>query len=508
MIRFSHLFLLFCGLVLLYSLGNWSLPLIDRDEPRFAEASREMRQSGDFIIPRLNGNYRFDKPPLIYWCQAAAFACLGENDFAARFPSALFAAAAAIVTAAWGARLYGSKVGFWAGLAFGTCLQVFIHARAGVADMPMVFFFLTASWTGWERSCNRDSGNPSSRALESQARRGNRGSGPESKALWWCFYSSLALGFLAKGPVALLPIFSAPLSAWINGTRYRLHVASALAGLLLTAFIVGLWGIPALWMTHGEFFNVGIGRHVLMRSIEPMESHGGIGVFGYFGLLPFYLISIFFSFFPWCIFLPGTIRHLRGERGAPENYLLCTIAPVILVFTAVQTKLPHYILPCFPMLSILAARQIAQSRWSPRIAGSVIAIYAVVALLVFPAIAPYFPARAIVDAVQPDLNAETRTASLGYDEQSLIWYLRGTTRAFHVRLEAVDFSHFMTAAGPALCVVSKEHLDSLTIDPVWHSFQRQGYNFARWKWRRTKVLGFIASLPLPQTVDLVAFVKG
>ena len=65
--------LFFFGAALLYSIGNWSLPLIDRDEPRFAEASREMRQSGDFLVPRLNGQYRFDKPPLIYWCQVLAY---------------------------------------------------------------------------------------------------------------------------------------------------------------------------------------------------------------------------------------------------------------------------------------------------------------------------------------------------------------------------------------------------------------------------------------------------
>lgn len=507
MIRFSHLLLLFLGLVLLYSLGNWSLPLIDRDEPRFAEASREMRQSGDFIIPRINGNYRFDKPPLTYWCQAAAFAVLGENDFAVRFPSALFAAATAIVTAAWGARLYGPNVGFWAGLVFGTCLQVFIHARAGVADMPMAFFFLTASGIGWERLRNPDSAKPSPRPLGLQAHRSTGGGSPESTVLWLCFYASLALGFLAKGPVALLPIFSPPLSAWISGTRYRLQAASALGGLLVATFIIGLWGIPALLLTHGEFFSVGIGKHVLRRSIEPMESHGGGGLLGYFALLPFYLISIFFSFFPWCVFLPSAIRQLRSRREPPENYLLCTIVPVFIVFTLIQTKLPHYILPCFPMLSILVARQVAQSRWAVRIVGIIIAIYLGVTLAGFPAIAPYFPSRAIVEAVQPDLRVEMRTASVGYDEQSLVWYLRATTKAFHVRLQPGDFSHFMTAAGPALCVVSKEKLQSLTIDPAWRSFQRQGYNFARWRLERTQLLGITVSLPLPQMVDLVAFVK-
>lgn len=508
MIKFSHLFLLFSGLVLLYSLGNWSLPLIDRDEPRFAEATREMLQSGDFIIPRINGNYRFDKPPLAYWGQAAAFACLGESDFAVRFPSVLFAAAAAAVTAAWGARLYGPTAGLWAGLVFGTCLQVFIHARAGVADMPMVFFFLTAAWSGWERLHRPDSAKPSSQALGLEAGQRVHGGGPASTFLWLCFYLSLALGFLAKGPVALLPILSAPLYAWISGTRYRLQAASALSGLLVMTFTIGLWGVPALLMTHGEFFNVGIGKHVLKRSIEPMESHGVVGVPGYFVLLPFYFISIFFSFFPWCVFLPSAIRQLRAQRDPSENYLLCTIVPVLLVFTLIQTKLPHYILPCFPMLAILVARQIAQNRWSVWIAGIVIAIYLGVALVGFPAIAPCFPSRAIVEAVQPDLKGAMRTASLGYDEQSLIWYLRGTTKAFHLRLEPDDFPCFMTAAGPAVCVVSKEKLQSLTIDPAWRSFERRGYNFARWRWRRTQLPGMTVSLPQPQKVDLVAFVKG
>src|ERR1700749_1912190 len=110
-----HLAFFFLGAVLLYSIGNWSLPLIDRDEPRFAEASREMRQSGDFVIPRVNGEYRFDKPPLIYWCQVGCAQLFGESDFSVRSPSVLFAAATAVLTAIWGARLYEPKIGLWSG---------------------------------------------------------------------------------------------------------------------------------------------------------------------------------------------------------------------------------------------------------------------------------------------------------------------------------------------------------------------------------------------------------
>ena len=169
-----HLGLFFLGAVLLYSIGNCSLPLIDRDEPRFAEASREMRQSGDYLVPKLNGDYRFDKPPLIYWCQVLSYDVFGESDFAARFPSVIFAALAGVATWIFSSKIYGPRVGIWSGILFATSLQVFIHSRAAVADMPLVFFFLIATLADWARLRN-----------------------PSSRCWWWTFSLSLGLGFLA-----------------------------------------------------------------------------------------------------------------------------------------------------------------------------------------------------------------------------------------------------------------------------------------------------------------------
>ena len=99
--------LLFLACVLFHVIGTWSLPLIDRDEPRFAEASREMIERGDYVVPYFNNQYRFDKPPLTYWAQVASYKVFGENDFAARFPSAIAAALVALSIFAWGSRLGG-----------------------------------------------------------------------------------------------------------------------------------------------------------------------------------------------------------------------------------------------------------------------------------------------------------------------------------------------------------------------------------------------------------------
>ena len=76
--------LLFIGCVLFHVAGSWSLPLVDRDEPRFAEASREMIERGDYIVPHFNNQLRLDKPPLAYWAQIVSFKIFGQNDFAAR----------------------------------------------------------------------------------------------------------------------------------------------------------------------------------------------------------------------------------------------------------------------------------------------------------------------------------------------------------------------------------------------------------------------------------------
>ncbi len=180
-------------LALLFQLGgSWTLPLIDRDEPRFAEASREMLQRGDYVVPYFNNSYRFDKPPLTYWFQVASYRLLGVNDFAARLPSALAAAATALLLFAWGRRLGSERVAWWAAIIFTTCLQAIVHARAAVADMWLVLFVTAAHWAGYELLRDRLT----------------REKTPPARVWWWVFYLSLAGAFLAKGPIGWAPLLT------------------------------------------------------------------------------------------------------------------------------------------------------------------------------------------------------------------------------------------------------------------------------------------------------------
>ena len=94
-----------------------------------------MIQRGNYIVPYFNDKLRLDKPPLTYWAQIACYHFFGENDFAARFPSAIAAALTAIVILVWGRQMGAEKLGWWAAIIFTLSLQTFVHAKAAVADM-------------------------------------------------------------------------------------------------------------------------------------------------------------------------------------------------------------------------------------------------------------------------------------------------------------------------------------------------------------------------------------
>lgn len=214
---------------------------MDRDEPRFAEASREMLESGNWVVPHLNGQYRFDKPPLIYWLQAGSIFWLGPSEMAVRLPSVLCATLTTGLLAWWGRRLAGDRAGLTAGLLWATCPQAFVHAHLAVADMTLVFFFTLTNWSGWElHQAGKDT-----RAV---------------RTWFWVFFVSMALGFLAKGPVAWLAALPAILLAWgrnslPSDTPSPWRSARLWwTGGLLTLSLVALWGIPALMATRGNSF--------------------------------------------------------------------------------------------------------------------------------------------------------------------------------------------------------------------------------------------------------------
>jgi 4-amino-4-deoxy-L-arabinose transferase-like glycosyltransferase len=432
------------GLILFLS-GNWILPLMDRDEPRFAEASREMLQRGDLIIPWFNGQYRFDKPPLIYWCQIASYRVLGENAFAARLPSALFATATAVLLLFWGRRLGNEKVGFYSAIIFITCLQLLIHGRLAVTDMPMIFFVSAAVWSGWEMT--------------------RRQPGPQ-KRWWWMFYLSLGLGFLAKGPVAWLPLGGLFLGRWLWPTEFQFSARTVVCGALVTLFLIGLWGVPALMATRGQFFSVGIGHHVVFRSLGIMEGHGGPGWIGFILTLPLYLLTFFFSFFPWSLKMPGALRSWWPSRRQDLLgwYLLVQAGLVFATFTLVRTKLPHYTLPAFPVLSLWLAWRIAgepgSAKWISIRAAAMCAVALLVTLGGFVAAQPYFVAANLWRQARPFCSSQMEFTTVDFNEPSLVWEFRRELTNYIQQLTLEQAGPFLQKEGPRILILPTRQFTS------------------------------------------------
>jgi 4-amino-4-deoxy-L-arabinose transferase-like glycosyltransferase len=491
--------LLFFAAVLFHVIGTWSLPLIDRDEPRFAEASREMIERENYVVPYFNNQYRFDKPPLTYWAQVASYRVFGDNDFAARFPTTIAAALVALVIFAWGTRLRsprrppasqahvgGNRLAWWAAIIFTLSLQVFAHGKAAVADMWLVLFVTMAHWAGYELIAEKRTLNAQRPTLNAQWR------------WWWIFYVSIALAFLAKGPIAFIPFLTVAAMKFFDRSLQLKRRFAFMSGIALTLVIISLWAVPALIQTHGEFWRVGIGRHVIGRSFGAMEGHGSNSFVAYLLLFPFYFVTVFVSFFPWSIKLPGLMRKLwrdrkaaisdRGYNAEPiDLFLLAGLAITFASFTLVKTKLPHYTLPAFPLLALLLARQLVVSEfWVRRfqaIATSVAMAYVSIALIAPPLVASAFPARELFQQSQNDLRPEMEFGAVDFTEPSLVWYFRSRVRGWMTTLDRDTVKPFMEKPGPRFAILPAKLAETLFADhPTdWKTYSHRGFNLVKGK---------------------------
>jgi len=337
--------------------GSGRIPLMDRDEPRFSRATIEMIESGSMIIPFFNQEYRFDKPILTYWLMRVGYGCFGIGEFGARAHAIVFSILTAFLIYGMGRRWYGEKAGLLAGIAWLTCFQVLIHGRSAVADMPMVFFVALAQFS----------------ILELLA--GNR--------RWFlALFVSLGLGFLAKGPVAILvPMLTLVLyRVFLREPIPWRHLRMA-SGCFVLLGIIAVWGIPALVITHGAFWGVGIQKHVVQRGVQVFNNRMYLPVL-------YYPLSALFSLFPWIAFTGVIWRDMRREWTRSDRFLAAWCLAPILIFSFYATQLSHYILPGFPAFMLLTGRTLASTsvswkRWPRILFRTVVALHGVLALLLF-----------------------------------------------------------------------------------------------------------------------------
>lgn len=497
--------ILLISLVLLLA-GNWILPLTDRDETRFAEASREMLQRGDYVVPWFNGHWRFDKPILIYWCQSACYRLFGENAFAARLPSVLFTTATALLLVYWGRKVADAKTAFVAGAMFVAGLHVAVIGRVATADMAMVFFVTLAVWSGWELT---------------------RPENPSRKIWWWTFYITLALGFLAKGPVAWLPLGGMFLGRLLRKDSFRLPFGETVVGLVVATALTSLWGIPALEQTHGQFLNVGIGEHVVFRSVGIIDSHGLKGLGGFVALLPLYFVTFIVSFLPWTIRRPNEFEPWLAEqkqkgilwrlfaavlrmmlflchipikiwRWWPERrrdelgwYLLVQALIVFVVFSFVRTKLPHYTMPAFPCIALWLALQLRSDTnsftWFGRRFAAMMAFTLVLALGGTAIAKNYLLTENLWQVARPHVRAETKVGCFDYTEPSLVWKFRSVITNTVTLGGEKDAKDFLTNPPPFILVLPTKDVAGLP-DTNGLRFQIHGLDMVKFNNRDLTVI--------------------
>ncbi len=384
----SILFLL-CLSFLTFAPGQASLPLTDRDEARFAQATRQMLQDGNYIDIRIRDEKRYKKPIGIYWLQALVTAPFGGADapiWAYRLPSLL--AAIASVLAVWGIGkiLFDRRAGLLAALLFLSTVLTAVEARLATTDAVLtacVLLCQLALASAW-RVVTAD-GAPSVRSAVTQL--------PWSRAM--SFWVVLAVGILVKGPVApmIVGLAGATLSARIRSLR-GLLLLRPVEGALLAAGIVLPWVLAIAFVSHGDFFRSFVSQDLLGRASEGLEGHG----------LPpgAYLALLFVTGWPMTPFLvlaaPAIVRRWREPS---VFFCLAWLVPAWLVFEAVATKLPHYALPLYPALALLTAAVVARDglsrSWALRLIAGFLLIYLPVASAAGVVVVP----RLLGDAVQP-----------------------------------------------------------------------------------------------------------
>ncbi|MEM9320673.1 MAG: glycosyltransferase family 39 protein [Pseudomonadota bacterium] len=313
--------------VLLFLPGFASLPPTDRDEARFAQASRQMAETGDLIDIRLGASTRYKKPVGIYWLQTASVWITGATNeiWAYRLPSLLSAVGSAVLTYLVALSLMGARPAFLAGLLMASTLTLGAEARIAKTDAALLLTTLLAIWPLAKLHMTGQLQKP------------------------WIFWAALGASMLIKGPIAIMVVGLA--IAALSLVRRDITWLAPLKpnrGLVLFAAIVLPWYVAISFTAGWAFWDEALIGDFLSKIGEGQESHGAPpGT---------YLLAVWLTFWPAAVMLPMALWFgWTHRRDQAVLFCLAWIIPTWIVFEITATKLLHYVLPVYPALAILAA---------------------------------------------------------------------------------------------------------------------------------------------------------
>ena len=485
--------------------GFFQIPPIDRDEARFAQATKQMLETGEYVDIRYQDEVRYKKPVGIYWLQVVAVKAaetVGVSEarttiWLYRLPS-LAGATGAVLLTYWAALAFVTRrAALLAGLMMATSILLGVEARLAKTDAMLLLTTVAAM---------------GAMARAYLAERRPSSPGRSDWTLPAVFWTAVGLGVLLKGPLILMFIglAMATLAVIDRSVRWLLLLRPVL-GVIWMCVLVLPWFLAIMTRAGSTFLAESVGHDLLSKIVSAQEAHGAP---------PGYYLALF-----WVTFWPGatlaamaapSVWAARREKGA--KFLLAWIVPAWVLLELVITKLPHYVLPLYPAIAILIAgvadqHLLARQRWLVRGAGAfffvplILGMGTVIVLVVFgrqlgllawpfivaaiifglwawrlfsadgpeqsllravvasillafgiygvilPSLTTAFPAAAVARMIQEADCKEPMLAAAGYHEPSLV-FLAGTGTRL---VDGTDAAEFLRQGGCRFALIESRH---------------------------------------------------
>ena len=326
--------------ILLYLPGLDQLPVLDRDEARYAQSSRQMLEQGDFVDVRFQNKTRYQKPVGIYWLQALSSAWFGEREkiWVYRLPSVLGATVSVLLLFWFGSQFFDRQKAFLASVLLGSCPLVVVEAHIATTDATLLVTVIAAQG-----------------ALGLIYLHGRR----DWKAAF-LFWTAQGLGILIKGPlVPLVSVVTVSALAIYDRVHRRdltwLLRLRPVMGVALLLLICAPWFVAIHIKSDGTYWIESFRRDFLAKIVSGQEMHGRPP--GY------YLVHLPFTFWPASVLALAIVPVIWRTAAQKEIiYCLAWMIPLWVIFELVPTKLPHYVLPLYPAAALLCGHGICESK--------------------------------------------------------------------------------------------------------------------------------------------------
>lgn len=321
----------------LFGVGLSSVPVLDRDEARFAQATYQMLESGDYLYIGFQDQPRTKKPHGIHWLQAASVQMLGDPAekmiWPYRIPSVLGAWLAVLLAYGLARDLFGRRAGVIAGFGLALCPLLIMEAHIATADAALLAAVLAAQW-------------PLARAFRWGTQPDAPRPGPVEAVAFWV---AILAGTLLKGPVApgIVGLTAAVLIVATRSSRW-LSPLYPIRGAIVSLAVLAGWAVLADSGERGSFLVAALREDFLPKLAGGAEEHGAPP--GLHALIALIGLGVAFPFA-----IAGLVRAWRRRPDPRYAFLLAWLIPAWITFELVPTKLPHYPLPIYPALIIMGA---------------------------------------------------------------------------------------------------------------------------------------------------------